>query len=100
MPAADEKHVFPGGYGAVTESVQPVTDAVFSINRPGKGNAEHLYLPASRALLLPRQHDRCEICASSHEGICHHDLHVWAESTPPDFRENTRCAVMGSAGKQ
>jgi predicted Zn finger-like uncharacterized protein len=45
MPGPDDHHVFAAGHGVVSERVQPVPNAAFSMG-PGSENATHLYLPA------------------------------------------------------
>ncbi len=45
MPGPDDKYVYPGGYGVVSERVRPVANVPFSMGT-GAGFASHLYLPA------------------------------------------------------
>lgn len=46
VPGPDDRYVFAGGHGVLTERVTAVNDAAFSMG-PGKGFASHLYLPAA-----------------------------------------------------
>ncbi len=45
MPGPDDRHVYAGGYGVVSDRVTPVTNVPFSMGE-GEGFASHLYLPA------------------------------------------------------
>jgi hypothetical protein len=46
MPGPDDRHVYAGGHGVVSERVTPLPNVVFSMG-PGSGYAHHLYLPAA-----------------------------------------------------
>jgi hypothetical protein len=46
VPGPDDRYVFAGGHGVLTERVTAVNDAAFSMG-PGKGFASHLYMPAA-----------------------------------------------------
>lgn len=67
VPGPDDKYVFAGGHGVLTERVTAVNDAAFSMG-PGKGFASHLYLPAT--------HGPFYLLASTIEGF-------GREGTPP-----------------
>jgi hypothetical protein len=45
MPGPDDRHVYPGGQGIVSEQGKPVANVPYSIG-PNLGNAMQLYLPA------------------------------------------------------
>ena len=45
MPGPDDRHVYAGGHGVVTDQVRPVSNVPYSMG-PNSGFASHLYLPA------------------------------------------------------
>jgi hypothetical protein len=46
VPGPDDRHVYAGGHGVVSNQVKRVDDVPFSMG-PGSGFASHLYLPAA-----------------------------------------------------
>jgi hypothetical protein len=45
VPGPDDKHVYSGGHGVLSERLQPVSNFAYSMIS-GSGHASHLYLPA------------------------------------------------------